>query len=523
MIPVILPMATGILLILFRRRLVQQLLSLLSGLVLLVFVVKLTYHVYHGGIVAVQSAGWPAPFGITFVADMLACVMLCLSAIIGFCAVVYSFATTDEDKRAHFYFPFLQFLFMGVNGTFLTGDIFNLFVFYELMLLSSYILMGLGSEKDQLRESFKYMSLNLVGAGIFLAAIGLLYAVTGTLNMADLSVRIAHVNNQYKPLLTVVSVLFLCVFAMKAACFPLYFWLPDSYPVAPYGVNAYFAGLLTKVGVYSLLRVFSLIFVTDVPFTHNIILALSGFTMLLGVMGALSQWEFRKILSFHIISQVGYMIMGIGIFTPFAIAGTIFYVVHHIIVKSSLFLASGIAMRICGTTELKDMGGIIERSSVASYLFMIPALSLAGVPPFSGFLSKFLLVRASIEASHPLIAAIAIITSLLTLYSMGKIWSYAYWGKGRLDTEDAGRKAYAMPSALFLPAMLLVSLTVMIGLYATPLLQISTRASEQLMDPQQYIGAVLMRAQEAKLHHPNPTPSTIEGEGMVGVAGVTGQ
>jgi multicomponent Na+:H+ antiporter subunit D len=291
----------------------------------------------------------------------------------GLTVLLYSFGNVDRAREHWGYYPVLQFLLMGINGSFLTGDLFNLFVFFEVMLMASYVLLALGGEPSQLQESFKYLVLNLLASTVFVASVGILYGVTGTLNMADLSQKMAHTDRS--GLITALAMLFLFVFGVKAAIFPLFFWLPDAYPQPPAAVSALFAGLLTKVGVYTLLRTFTLLFVQDIAFTHTLILVLAAFTMIVGVLGAIVQNHLRGILSFHIISQIGYMILGLGLFTPLALAGSIFYIIHHIIVKTALFLISGVTGRITGTDELKNMGGLLTHYPWLSALFLLAALS----------------------------------------------------------------------------------------------------------------------------------------------------
>jgi multicomponent Na+:H+ antiporter subunit D len=353
------------------------------------------------------------------------------------------------------------------------------------------VLLALGGEKPQLEGAIKYVTLNFLSSAIFLAAVGLLYGTTGTLNMADLA---GALGSGTRPALTAsLAMLFLVAFGIKAAIFPFFFWLPASYHTPPVPVSAIFAGLLTKVGVYALLRVFTLLFVPGGA-THALILALAGLTMVTGVLGAAAQTEFRRILSFHIVSQIGYMIMGLGLGTRAAIAGSIFYIAHHIIVKTNLFLVAGVVHRLRGTHELKRLGDLYRDHPVTAALFLIPALSLAGVPPLSGFFAKLALVRAGLAIDRYAIVATALVVSLLTLFSMTKIWAEAFW-KEAPDRAAAG----AAPGAgrrpgvagMLLPITVLAAVTVGIGVLAEPLFLLSDRAAGQLLDPSAYVGAVL--------------------------------
>jgi multicomponent Na+:H+ antiporter subunit D len=416
--------------------------------------------------------------------------MLCLSMSVGTLVLVYTFRTVDPSQQRYFFHPLFQLLILGVNWSFITGDLFNLFVAYEVMLVSSYGMMMVGGTARQVRQSLKYIAINSVGSTLFVAGCGLVYATVGTLNMADLAERTAALGEPRAALVTAVSMMLLSVFLLKAAAFPLFFWLPDSYPVVPPGVNGYFAGLLTKVGVYSLLRVFVLCFrQPGHELALQVLLVLSGFTMLLGVLGAMCQWEIRKILAWHSVSQVGYMVMGVGLASnagvaEAAIVGAIFFVVHHGIVKSSLFLIGGVAGCVTGSQELRRMGGVLDTAPAVAGLFLIAALSLAGMPPFSGFVAKLLLVRAGLTGGHWLVVLVSLLTGLLTLYSMTKIWTYAFW-----RTPEGPR--VADPRGLLAPTAALVALTIALGVAAEPFLRIAASAAHDLVNPRSYVDAVL--------------------------------
>jgi len=354
-------------------------------------------------------------------------------------------------------------------------------------LMASFALMALGGEKKQLEGAVKYVVINLIGSTLFLSGVGLLYGLTGTLNMADLSIRLKELPGG---LSNTISMLFLLAFGIKAAVFPLFFWLPASYHTPPVSVSAIFAGLLTKVGVYALIRIFTLLFVVNAGSTHAIILTISGFTMITGVLGALVQWEFRRLLSFHIISQIGYMIMGLGLFTTIGLAGSIFYIMHHIIVKTNLFLVSGVVYRLQGSFHLKKLGGLYKSSPTLCFCFLIPALSLAGVPPLSGFFAKFILLKEVLGNQKYVIAFILLGVSLLTLFSMMKIWTEVFW-KALPDNQHQRRLPRRERTLLLLPIIVLAGLTVLIGIYAEPLYAISLRAAEQLINPVDYVETVL--------------------------------
>jgi multicomponent Na+:H+ antiporter subunit D len=330
------------------------------------------------------------------------------------------------------------------------------------------------------------VTLNLLSSALFLSAVGLLYGLLGTLNMADLAQKIAESDETF---VSVIAMLFMVSFGIKAAAFPLFFWLPASYHTPPVAISALFAALLTKVGVYALFRVFTLIFNQEVEFTHEILLWIAAATMLTGVLGAAAQFEFRRILSFHIVSQIGYMLMGLALFTPLAILGGVFYIAHHIIVKANLFLISGLVYRLKGSYELKELGGVYRSHPWVGVLFLVPALSLAGLPPLSGFFAKYILIRAGVEAEAWWVVTVALVVGLLTLYSMVKIWGEVFWKAQPAETTP--ERAVGGNTPLYLSIGTLAIMTLAIGIGGQGIYALAERASEQLLNPQGYIDAVL--------------------------------
>jgi multicomponent Na+:H+ antiporter subunit D len=487
-LPIGLPLATALFTLALRARLrVARVVSVAATAVLLVVSVALVRRVWESGPIAVQLGSWEAPFGITLVADLLAAVMVLVTAVTGLAVAVYSLGSIDADRERLGFHSLFHVLLMGVCGAFLAGDLFNLYVWFEVMLIASFALLVLGNGREQVRGAVPYVVMSIVSSASFLAGIGLLYALTGTLNLADLAVRLPAASGG---VVTAVAMLFLVAFGIKAAAFPLFFWLPASYHTPPVPVAAVFAGLLTKVGVYALLRTFSLLFVQDVPFTHGILLVMAALTMLSGVLGAAAQQDVRRILSFHIVSQIGYMLMGLALFTPLALMGAVFYIVHHIIVKANLFLIGGVAARLGGSFDLDELGGLYRSHPWLAVLFLIPALSLAGLPPLSGFWAKLIVVKAGLDAQSYLIVAVALVVGLLTLYSMSKIWVGAFW-KPRPATPVGVVPERAVAATLIVPIVALAGLTVTIGLYAEPLVQLATRAADGLIQPAAYLDAVL--------------------------------
>ena len=494
-LPIVIPLLFAIVMLFFWKNVkAHKILNVIASIFSLAVSIILLSDVNSSGIISLQVGSWQAPFGISLVADLLAAIMVLITAVIGLAASVYSLGSMDEQREKFLYYPLLQFLLMGINGAFLTGDIFNLYVWFEVMLISSFVLLALGGKREQLEGAIKYVTLNLLSSAIFLAAVGILYGIVGTLNMADLARKIPLV--EQKELVTVVSFLFMVAFGIKSAVFPLFFWLPASYHTPPIAVSAIFAGLLTKVGVYALIRVFTLIFVQDTNFTHTVLLIIAGFTMLTGVLGAASQNDMRKILSFHIISQIGYMIMGLALFSPLAIAGAIFYIIHHIIVKTNLFLVSGVVDKMKGSFELKKIGGLYKYYPLLGLLFLIPALSLAGIPPLSGFWAKFVVIKAGLEINQMFIVGVALFVGLLTLFSMTKIWNEAFWkddprGSENILVDSFSTVSISKKALMLSPIIILALITIIIGFNAEPFFNIANNAAAQLLNPNEYISKVL--------------------------------
>lgn len=492
-LPVVIPLMTGTLCVMFwRYNVIQRALSMAGSLALLASSIWLLVSVLREGHVVMYMGNWVAPYGISLVGDMLSAIMVVLTGMMAVAIAIFSLSSASESHERFGYYPLMHLLLAGVAGSFLTGDIFNLFVWFEVMLIASFALLILGGERAQMEGAVKYVTLNLLSSAIFLSAIGLLYGITGTLNMADVAVKLQAA--EHTGMVDVIAVMFMISFGIKAAAFPLFFWLPASYHTGPVAVSALFAGLLTKVGVYALFRVFTLIFNQNPEFTHEILLWVAVGTMLTGVLGAAAQFEFRRILSFHIVSQIGYMILGLALFTPLAIIGGVFYIMHHIIVKTNLFLVSGITHRLLGTYDLKRLGGLYKARPFLSILFLIPALSLAGIPPLSGFFAKFVIIKAGIEVEAWFVTFIALLVGLLTLYSMVKIWNEVFWKKlpeGIDPTPLKEGKTSGSLAILYVPVVLLAACTLFIGLNGQPIYEFAEFSAAQLLNPDGYIDAVL--------------------------------
>ena len=481
--PILIPLCSLLLAIILRRHLLAvRVLSLTGAVLLLAVGLMLVWQAAQGVVLSGQVGGWQAPFGISLVIDRLSAVMIAISALVALVTLLYGVAKDNDSTIGRDFHLFIQGLLTGICGAFITADIFNLYVWFEVLLIASFALMALGGGSRRLAGSMTYVALNLFATLIFLLSAGLVYGASGTLNMGELAVIMR--SGEAPPGVTPALLLMLLSFAIKAALFPVFGWLPATYHVALTAVSAMFAGLLTKVGVYALIRLVTLLW-PEHGLPHQLLLWVACATMLVGVLGAAAQTEVRRILSFHIVSQVGYMILGLALATPLALAGAVFYLIHHIVVKANLFFIGGLAARICGSERLADMGGLYKRMPWLALLFAIPALSLAGIPPLSGFWAKFLLVKASLDAAAWWAAGIALLTGVFTLLSMNKIWNEAFLkphpgGEEALQTVTGIRAAWLGMSALAL-------LTVLIGLGAGPLIDYAVAAAAQLADPQAYL------------------------------------
>lgn len=500
-LPFLWPIAVGLFAFVSRRRPeLARGISLVGCVGLLVIALSIFVQVLAQGPVAAQMGNWPAPFGITLVVDRLSAIMLLLAALVAVTVAVFALADVDRYRETLGFQGFYQLLLAGVCGSFVTGDLFNLYVWFEVMLIASFALLVLGGESKQLDGGVKYVALNLVSTLLMLMAIGMIYGLTGTLNMAALHLALGQV--EQPAAIHMLAVLLIAAFGIKAAIFPLYFWLPASYHVPPVTVTAVFAGLLTKVGVYALIRTFTVIFPSDLGFARELLLGAALLTMLSGVLGAAAQYEFRRILAFHIVSQIGFLVLGLALFSPLALAGTVFYMVHNIVAKTNLLLISGTAKRMAGSFELLRIGGLYRASPLLATVFFVAAFSLAGFPPLSGFWAKLMLVNASLELAVYWVAAIALVTGALTLFSMSKIWSEAFWKPHPRDTAHDGslQKPFihslaSLPPSERLqrmaPTIVLVLITLLLGFFPEPLVEFSQAAAAELLDPAGYVAAVL--------------------------------
>jgi multicomponent Na+:H+ antiporter subunit D len=484
--PILIPMLTALVALFWgkpgaaRRGFIA--LSAGAQLVIAVWLVARTF----GGETFVLALGnWAPQLGIVLVVDLLAAIMLALSALTALGSILYGYAESGLRIEHPLRLPLVQFLVTGINLSFCTGDLFNLFVAFEVMLISSYALLTLEADDWDIKQAFPYVAVNLVGSTLFIAGAGLAYGLFGTLNFAEIAMRAREMSDD--PRVLVLALLLLVVFGIKAGLFPLYYWLPNSYPTLPFPLAALYSGMLTKVGVYVLLRVFGTVMPHDLYFAHNLLAWMAGLTMVIAVMGAISRNFIRGILSFHILSQIGFMVLAIGLFTTLSFAASIFYIVHHIIVKSSLFLIGGVACHLNRTDNLEHMGNLWKHTPWLGVLFLFQALSLAGMPPLSGFWGKYVILIVALDKMEFTLAAAAIVASILTLFSMLKIWNAAFWNASKTVTVRMRDRRW-VPMTWVIAGLTLVS--VAIGFGAEGFMRIALEAASQALDQDRYAAAV---------------------------------
>lgn len=485
-LPILIPLITATLLLMLPKRVkLQKMISIISLSVATVASLVLVQTVYMDGIQTLEVGNWRPPFGIVLVADMFSSLLVLTGIIVSFMCILFAFRSIGKGREKHYYYAFTQFLLTGVMGAFLTGDIFNLFVFFEVMLMASYALIVIGGTRSQLRESLKYVLVNIISSALFVLALAYLYGLMGTLNMADISNKISEFGQT--GMLTVVAILLLIVFGLKGGLFPLYFWLPGSYQAPPYAITALFGALLTKVGVYAIYRIFTLIFYHEPELTHVIIAILAGITILIGAIGAIAYSDVKQILIYNIVTAVGVIIYGLALANETGYAGAVYYLIHDMVIKGALFMLGGAIFAIAATDNIKKMGGLIKRHPLLGWMFFLAAMSLAGIPPLSGFVGKVLLVQGGLEAGHYVFVGLLLLSSLLVLYSVMKIFMNCFFRKEVL-TEEAEKGS---TRGIIYPSVILIAISAFLGLGAEYVYPYVWQAAETLMDPSIYIQAVL--------------------------------
>lgn len=493
-LPVIIQLVIAVVSLFFwSRTSYQRISSIIGNVIFLAVSFILFFHVKVNGIMVSQGGDWQAPFGITFVLDLFSASMLVITGLSGLAVSIFTAGSMSRRRALFVFFPIYHFLLLGISGSFIAGDLFNLYVWFELIIIASFGLITLGGGRRQLEGALKYVTLNLVASTLFLTSIAFVYGLTGSLNLADLAVKIPEVENQ--DLVSIAALLFFVGLGIKTAVFPMYFWLPASYHTPMSAISAIFGGLLTKVGVYALIRVFSLFFLPD-SFAGTVISAIAALTLIMGAMGAFIQKDVRKVFSWLIVCHIGFMIAGLGIFSTVALAGAVFYLFHDIIIKTNIFMVSGLLYRINGAHTFKFIGGLYEHYPKLSFLIAIPLFSLIGIPPLSGFWPKILLIEGGIQGFDYFIVGAILLGSFVTLVTIGKLWITAVWSEQKsvnyvkhfihfTQLSKIQRFAYVFPIAL------LSVVSLFFGFGAFWMLDIANRIAEELMNPDLYIQSIL--------------------------------
>ena len=490
--PMGLMIGLGAVLMMVRHRLRLHGRIAIPGLVALVVLNGLLlWRVAHEGPFTMTAGRWLPPFGISFTADLFGALMAFGSSLVALAAGVHALRDIDATGRRYGFFPFLMLLMAGVNGSFLTGDIFNLYVWFEVLLISSFGLLILGSEREQIDGALKYAILNLLGTTLFLIAVGYLYAIFGTLNMADIA-RQADAHIGTAPLMTL-SALFILAFAMKAAAFPVNFWLPASYHTPRVVVSALFGGLLTKVGVYALMRVMVMLFPLQREELSFLLAVIAALTMVLGALGALAQSDLRRMAGFAVIAGIGNVIAGVAIGGPTGVSGAILYALHSMIAMTALYLLVGEAARVAGSWSLQTLGGIYREAPWIAASAFVVFFAVAGLPPFSGLWPKVVLLKAALDIGAWWLSAAILVSAFILTLAFGRVFLLAFWRPRPVVSASASASACAVAPPAWersIPLAGLVALLVVFGLLPEAPLRLSQAAAAGLADPAAYIQSV---------------------------------
>ncbi|MBN8442806.1 MAG: Na+/H+ antiporter subunit D [Thauera sp.] len=466
--PVLVPLLTALLTAsLPHHPRLRGITSLAGALALLASAVALFLHVHQDGAMSVALGNWPLPYAIEFVADGLGTALVLTAALLGLCVIAHALATAAgtepaEQARAGLH-PLLHALLAAVMAVFLAGDLFNLYVWFELMLIATLGLLVLGAERRHAEAALKYFATSMLGTLLMLAAVGLIYGATGHLNFSAL--QGAMRDPQVAAALPAPVTLLLLALLLKAGVFPLFLWLPASYHTLPAAALALIGGLLTKVALYVVMRLLGGVFAGMPGLLAEALGWLAVITMISGVLGAAYHWDIRRILAFHIVSQIGYLLLGVALASPAGAAGTAFFLVHNVLVKAQLFLICALIWMAAGHHDLRRIGGLYVARPLLAVLFLIGAFSLVGVPPSSGFWGKLLLVREAFAQDRLVWGGAALGVGLLTLYSMSKIWLEGFWKPHPAARPEGAPAHAALHPAAYAGVLALTVPIVALGLY----------------------------------------------------------
>lgn len=442
------------------------------------------------GVLSYSTGGWRVPFGIGMVLDGFTSFMLVTVNLIASCVMLYSINYMEKFTSKWKFYTLFLLMVGGMNGVIVTGDMFNLFVFLEIASVASYALVAFGTERHELEAAFKYAIMGTVGSLFILLGIAFLYSYTSTLNMADMAGILAQ--KEASKIILMVSVLFLMGFGLKAALVPFHAWLPDAHPSAPAPISAMLSGVLIKsLGIYTLCRIFYNVIGIS-PTISSMLMFLGTLSMVVGGLLALGQWDFKRLLAYSSISQIGYVILGIGLGTPLGILGGLFHLFNHSVFKSLLFLNSGAVEYSTGTRNLKELGGLNKKMPLTSTTNFIASMSIAGIPPFNGFWSKLIIIIAAVQAQKFGYAVWAVLVSILTLAMYIKVMKYAFLG----DLKEKWNRVREVPFFMKLSMTMLafICLTGGLLLFVTFGKIFLEQAREVLLEGMRYAVVVLTGA-----------------------------
>ncbi len=493
-LPVALCLFGGAFLLAFRSaRTWQPGFAILVVLAVIICDAELLYRTMTTGPVAMTMGKWLPPFGISFTADVMSAAFALTAAVVTLVVLFYVQPEVEPGETRYGFYPLVLLLLGGVSGAFLTGDLFNLYVWFEVLLIASFGLMIMGGRKIELDAAVKYGFLNFMATTFFLIALGFLYGLLGTLNMADI-LRVAP-EAPVAPM-TAIAALLLLAFGMKAAAFPVNAWLPASYHAPDPGISALFAGLLTKVGAYALLRSLVALLPASRDLLDPAITLIAIFTLIVGPLGAIAQTNLRRALGFLVIGGVGSILAGVALYSLRGVAGGVIYAFNSMLVMSAIYLVAGLVERMTGANDSRLMGGVYTASSPLSILFLVLVFAMAGLPPFLGFWPKLLLVEASIGGASYFLCAAILLNSILTSIAGSRLWAHIFWRRGlegvdsEMPNENLRPQSRADKAWSLVPTAILVLGIVILGLWPNIVIQAGRTAAETLLDPAPYVAAV---------------------------------
>ena len=484
-IPIFIPLLFAAITVLFRKRIaMQRLLTTLATLLVLVFSIFNIYMVNKHQILILEMGNWASPFGITLTLDGLNSVLVTTSSVVFLATLLYSFKTIDKIRELSFFYPGFLLIMVGINGAFTTGDIFNLFVFYEILLMSSYLLLLVGINKEQLKSSISYVLMNVFAGSLFVISIGYLYTIVGSLNMAYISQTISSMVDRRG--LYLVGAVMIFVFCMKGALFPLFTWMNRSYAAPPIAISIIFGALLTKVGLYSIIRTYGL-FYYESDFIKSYILILGAVSIIAGCIGAIYQKDLKQIVIFNIVISLGVMVCGTATLNTFGVKGALLYAVNDILLKAALFIVVGLIIYVSGVKYLQKCG-LINKYSLLGWTYFIIVLSLAGVPPFSGFYGKALIIKGLVTNNNTFIAILVALSGLVVFYSLIRIFLNVFY-----DNINKSLTLKPLPKGVQIPLIAIVAIALIIGVSTNLLDGFFDKGIQMVLNPQHYIDLVLKK------------------------------